>query len=795
MNVELNTELGMGESAASGIDGPIGDAQVTVVCITYNHEQFIAQALDSFLSQKTSFKFVVYVGDDCSEDSTSSIVKDYANRYPEIIIPFLRDTNMGGMGKRNLVDLCARAKSKYIAFCEGDDYWIDEYKLQKQFDYMESHPDCRVCTAKTRVDAPEDWHLRSWYRQTPQGDIVIPDSIPGYEEKQEYSPAEIIGMNVAHTSTHFYRWDDSVDIPDWYYEGTIGDTPLLLMQLGESNLAVLPDIVSVYRINEGSVFFNRDRETFFLKTRLDYIHYLSGLYDYAESVFDNYPLSSIRNRIKTEVANYFRALLESGEDERVASFSSQYPFAMRCFLESAVPDFFDQQSLTRRFGWSGYKVYARSKGFLKRVKPFLTAYSSCRKAKSEMRKKVRALSSIVKYWKNTFVAKDSSLWVFSGFRKNAYLDNTMYLYEYVVAHHPEIKAVWATNNRNVERSLEARDMPVVRMDSSEGEKLISKAAVAFTDHFRMSDYDSLHGLNDRLKIVQLWHGVGLKTIGDLRNTDVPGVRFSNDILPLESDGALMRLLKKVKYFFCAPNRELFEKYFLLLCPGNERILQIADPWHIPHEACFVSGHPRNIKLYSTRQAKNPVKVLYAPTYRWNPRCEKEMIRLLTESGDLIQQKMKSLNAVFTIRLHPHTWRNYKPMLSHLVREHDRIVLDGEKDIYQTLGEYSVLVSDYSSIAYDFVLINRPVVFFAFDLDEFSKRECDLNYDYEQYSPGSHVATWEDALKSIEEYIHDPSVHEDWRSSVRREFYDMSRNDERDSERLVKELKCRLGISD
>ena len=79
------------------------DVMVTVVCITYNHELYIAEALESFVSQITNFKFKVFVGDDCSTDSTPKIVQKYAEKYPDIIVPFLREENMGGMGKRNLI--------------------------------------------------------------------------------------------------------------------------------------------------------------------------------------------------------------------------------------------------------------------------------------------------------------------------------------------------------------------------------------------------------------------------------------------------------------------------------------------------------------------------------------------------------------------------------------------------------------------------------------------------------------------------------------------------------------------
>ena len=149
-----------------GKDGPslterkvLDNDNTMVVCITYKHEEFISQALDSFLAQKTNFKFKVFVGEDCGPDGTADILREYAEKYPDIIVPFIREQNMGA--QRNLIDLCQRATSPYIAFCEGDDYWVDEYKLQKQVDYMQIHPEIRVCCTQTEVIAPDDWHLRT----------------------------------------------------------------------------------------------------------------------------------------------------------------------------------------------------------------------------------------------------------------------------------------------------------------------------------------------------------------------------------------------------------------------------------------------------------------------------------------------------------------------------------------------------------------------------------------------------------------------------------------------------------
>lgn len=122
--------------------GDINQPLVSVRCITYNHENYIAQALDGFLMQKTNFPFEVIVHDDASPDRTADIVREYEKKYPAIIKAIYQTENQyskrDGTIARILNEAC---KGKYIAFCEGDDYWIDENKLQMQVDFLENNPE------------------------------------------------------------------------------------------------------------------------------------------------------------------------------------------------------------------------------------------------------------------------------------------------------------------------------------------------------------------------------------------------------------------------------------------------------------------------------------------------------------------------------------------------------------------------------------------------------------------------------------------------------------------------------
>ncbi len=121
--------------------GTAREPLLSIVCPTYNHEHFVAQTLESFLAQETDFPFEVVINDDCSTDGTAAIVADYARRYPTIIRAQLQSENQYQQGNHPCPGLFRLSRGKYIAFCEGDDYWTDPFKLQKQVDFLESHLD------------------------------------------------------------------------------------------------------------------------------------------------------------------------------------------------------------------------------------------------------------------------------------------------------------------------------------------------------------------------------------------------------------------------------------------------------------------------------------------------------------------------------------------------------------------------------------------------------------------------------------------------------------------------------
>ncbi len=763
---------------------------VTVVCITYGQEDYIAQTLDSFLAQQTTFKFKILVGEDAGPDGTADIVRDYATRYPDLIVPFIRAENLGP--KRNLVDLCQRATSPYIAFCEGDDYWTDPLKLQKQFEYMEAHPKIKVCGTRTEVISDGRSHVEDWFERQSDGRIYYPDSQPNYHGQKLFKPTDILRHMLVQTSSLFYRWNYDLPIPDWYYDGVMGDWSMLLMQTGTTRIGFLPDVTSVYRINSSSTFYGDDRTVYFLNTRLEWLHGLTGFLDYAQKHYRKYPLAAIRNKIQLEAANYLSAAIKVGDMGRVARLFDEYPVAGKVALSAYLGAWRDRRLLVGELTWDGYRRVVRDAGNRKLLGRLMRPVVAFQGWREQNLGRLRRVGRIISYWSLGAVPKDRALWVFTSFRARGYQDNSRHLYEWVSRHAPEISPVWVSLDETVVEHLRERGFVAHLATSIQGRRALRHASLAITDHYRQSDFAALPGFNHGTKTVQLWHGVGLKYMGDLRNTAVPGVKRSQRILPQSGDSIARRFLKRLLYFRYAPFRELMEEYYGFVCPGP-KTARTAEAWGVPMDARVIAGYPRNAALVESSVPPASPRVLYAPTYRWDPESELDLVRRLCEAIPDIERAFAARNGTFVIRLHPHTWRDYRAVLAPALHGCRHVELDESSDIADTLADYSVLVTDYSSIMSDFLLLDRPCVFFCYDLDEYERRETNLAFPYREYSPGVQTQTWAATLDALEDYLSDPSRDGEWRRRVLGSFWDPEARGSDSSERIVRFLKNRLGI--
>jgi glycosyltransferase involved in cell wall biosynthesis len=213
--------------------------KVSIVCITYNHEIFIAKALNGFVTQKTNFPFEAIVADDCSTDNTRTIINDYASKFQTIIKPILRGKNIGSLP--NLYDALSKVKGMYVAICDGDDYWTDEFKLQKQVDFLDNHPDYSICCHS---------FLQTYVDKSQPDKILSP-----WDFVSNLSLRDLFPVNPIGSLSVMYRWGLKNSLPIWMKEYQIGDLVLHLLHADKGKIGVLDEVMAVYQRHLGGVWY------------------------------------------------------------------------------------------------------------------------------------------------------------------------------------------------------------------------------------------------------------------------------------------------------------------------------------------------------------------------------------------------------------------------------------------------------------------------------------------------------------------------------------------------------------
>lgn len=210
------------------------EVMVSILCETYNHEEYIARTIESFLMQETNFKYEILIHDDASTDKTREIVRHYELRNPDLIDVIYQEKNQYSQG----VDVAAlnekRAVGKYLAVCEGDDYWIDPEKLQIQVDHMEEHPDCSLCVhAGLHIENGREEKFRS------------------AKTSRSFSVEEIIagGGHLFDTASYLYRRDRGNIRPDFYYKNpyVFSDYQLMIYFALIGEVYYIDRVMSAYR--------------------------------------------------------------------------------------------------------------------------------------------------------------------------------------------------------------------------------------------------------------------------------------------------------------------------------------------------------------------------------------------------------------------------------------------------------------------------------------------------------------------------------------------------------------------
>lgn len=223
---------------------------LAVYMITYNHGAFIEEAIESIMNQNTNFDYKLFIGEDFSSDNTRSICIRLKNKYPDKIDLFLNSKNLGAnLNAKQIFKACFESGAKYIALCEGDDYWTDPFKLQKQVDILESNPDLVGCFHNSEE--------RYWNDYSKASSLFL-----SFSGGREVSIQELTQYNMVPTASIVFKMPVSDELfSEEFLNLPIGDWPLHLLNTRNGNYYYLPQVMSVRNLNPKSIWGMQNHQT------------------------------------------------------------------------------------------------------------------------------------------------------------------------------------------------------------------------------------------------------------------------------------------------------------------------------------------------------------------------------------------------------------------------------------------------------------------------------------------------------------------------------------------------------
>jgi CDP-glycerol glycerophosphotransferase (TagB/SpsB family) len=363
------------------------------------------------------------------------------------------------------------------------------------------------------------------------------------------------------------------------------------------------------------------------------------------------------------------------------------------------------------------------------------------------------------YYFSRIVPKDNNIWVFGAWWGKKYLDNSKYLFEHVNKNYPEIRAVWLSNDKETIDLVRSKGYEAYYTYGFKGYYYSMRSVIGI-----MSNGGDLNTFIPPYYLINLWHGTPLKKI-------------SYDDKFEKGPPKILKLFPFFRYV---------EHFDLAIASSTAEKLSLMSAFRMNLENVVVTGLPRNDVFYGASEKNNNKKIIYLPTHR--DKGNSNISSLFIDKLEDINKSLSEKDVELHIKLHfchlgTITGKNYS---------HIKFICDSdiEQDIYTVINKYDMLITDYSSIYFDYLLSDKPIIFAPFDYDEYISKDRELYYNYNDVTPGPKCNDWNEVLVWITKFYENPDYYSNERRSVKNRFqqYQDGKNCERVYNKIISLIK-------
>lgn len=379
--------------------------------------------------------------------------------------------------------------------------------------------------------------------------------------------------------------------------------------------------------------------------------------------------------------------------------------------------------------------------------------------------------------------RSKNIWVFGSWFGDRYSDSSRYLFEYVVNNEKDIRAIWLTRDKRIINELKIKGHEVYHTNSLAGYWYTCRASVAFFT-VNITDINTL-GASRILKF-QLWHGVPLKKIV-----------YDDDYNNPNSRKTTLKILSKIKSYIL-PFKNVFGKWDVVVSTSPLVSDIFKSAFKLPENRIFVTGTPRSDVILCSQPVKPEIikyspanfnikrRISFFPTHRLDSQGLSNFINSINESN--LPEFLESSSSVLYIKLH---YFNLNKHIHHVTSP--RIILLNENDatdINYLLPWTDVLITDYSSVYFDYLLLNRPIIFTPFDVDDYLTKDRKLYGEYHSLTPGPKCMNWTEVTSQLRNLYYGLDEYENHRIDTRNKYHTYS--DTHSSQRIVKVVRDLIG---